>query len=373
MSPLRGRDRTRRAIAGLLASRELSWEDEAELAGGTESSVVAEPVPPELVRMSGQLDLAAVGPDGGAEPPPRAAERPVGSRRALVAIDRSGAVMSPLRRYAGRAAAYGALSILSTIGVCSLASGDPLVMALSLVGTAAWGHGILVTRWLEQASALMLTGDLDRAEALLRRCLRPPWGSEGVRAHAHLRLSGIATRRGDHAQAVREARQAVSLFTTEYPPQPQFIHLSRYQEIRALISDSRLPDARYLFEELGEPPTGDYLRAQHFLTELYVALAEDRMPFLDAPLWDRTQVALATPQAVPLLGLCCWGFHKLGDEEMSRHLLALTMERDDEPLERTMPLLWRFLDGQRKLGLALPAAPAESAAPPPAARRAGRA
>lgn len=376
MSVLRGRDRARRAIAGLLASRELSWDDEAELAGAAEPSVVAEPVPPELVRMSGQLDLAAVGPDGGAEPPPpRAAERPVGSRRALVAIDRSGAVMSPLRRYAGRAAAYGALSILSTIGMCSLASGDPLVMALSLVGTAAWGHGILVTRWLEQASALMLTGELDRAESLLRRCLRPPWGSEGVRAHAHLRLSGIATRRGDHAQAVREARQAVSLFTTEYPPQPQFIHLSRYQEIRALVSDSRLPDARYLFEELGEPPSGDYLRAQHYLTELYVALAEDRMPFLDAPLWDRTQVALATPQAVPLLGLCCWGFHKLGDEEMSRHLLALTLSRDDEPLERTMPLLWRFLDGQRKLVQALPAAPAGETAPPAVAapRRAGRA
>ncbi|HRI52435.1 MAG TPA: hypothetical protein PLW65_19860, partial [Pseudomonadota bacterium] len=131
----------------------------------------------------------------------------------------------------------------------------------------------------------------------------------------------------------------------------------------------------YLFEELGEPPSGDYLRAQHYLTELYVALAEDRMPFLDAPLWDRTQVALATPQAVPLLGLCCWGFHKLGDEEMSRHLLALTLSRDDEPLERTMPLLWRFLDGQRKLVQALPAAPAGETAPPAVAapRRAGRA
>jgi hypothetical protein len=281
-----------------------------------------------------------------------------------VAIDRSGAVMSPLRRYVGRAAAYGALSILSTIGVCSLASGDPLVMALSLVGTAAWGHGLLVTRWLEQASALMLRGELDRAEVLLRRCLRPPWGSEGVRAHAHLRLSGIATRRGDHAQAVRDARQAVSLFASEYPPQPQFVQLARYQEIRALVSDSRLPDARYLLEDLGEPPAGDYLRAQHFLTEMYVALAEDRMPFLDAPLWDRTQVALGTPQAVPLLALCCWGFYKLGDEDMSRHLLALTLERCDEPLERTMPLLWRFIEGRRMLVRA-PAGPPGSVLPGP--------
>lgn len=366
MSAMHGRERARRAIAGLLASRELSWDDEAEHPGDGSSN----PVPPPAAAASGSTALRPLGPEGGAEG--RSSERPTGSRRALVAIDRTGAVMSPLRRYAGRAAAYGALSILSTIGVCSLASGDPLVMALSLVGTAAWGHGILVTRWLEQASALMLTGELDRAEALLRRCLRPPWGSEGVRAHAHLRLSGIATRRGDHAQAVREARQAVSLFTTEYPPQPQFIQLSRYQEIRALISDSRLPDARYLFEELGEAPSGDYLRAQHYLTELYVALAEDRMPFLDAPLWDRTQVALATPQAVPLLGLCCWGFHKLGDEEMSRHLLALTLERDDEPLERTMPLLYRFLDGKRKVALTLATGRSDAEVPALGPPRSGR-
>ena len=340
MSGLRGRERARRAIAGLLASRELGWDEDGEAVAGVAT------VAPELAAAGGSQALVAV-LDPAADDVPLG-ERPRGPRRALVAIDRSGAVMSPLRRYAGRAAAYGALSILSTIGVCSLASGDPLVMALSLVGTAAWGHGILVTRWLEQASALMLTGDLDRAEALLRRCLRPPWGSEGVRAHAHLRLAGIATRRGDHAQAVREAQKAVTLFTTEYPPQPQFVLLSRYQEIRALVSDSRLPDARYLLEEIGEPPSGDYLKAQHYLTELYVALAEDRMPFLEAPLWDRTQVALASPQAVPLLGLCCWGFHKLGDEEMARHLLARTLERDDEPLPRTMPLLWRFLDAQRK-------------------------
>ena len=368
MSAMRGSDRARRAIAGLLAARELDWDKDTVAHGPSD-----EPADPELAVAGGPEALVAVVADGEAGADPGARGR--GPRRALVAIDRSGAVISPLRRYAGRAAAYGALSILSTIGVCSLASGDPLVMALSLVGTAAWGHGILVTRWLEQASALMLTGELDRAEALLRRCLRPPWGSEGVRAHAHLRLAGIATRRGEHAQAVRESQRAVALFTTEYPPQPQFVQLSRYQEIRALVSDSRLPDARYLFEELGEPPSGDYLRAQHYLTELYVALAEDRMPFLEAPLWDRTQVALGSPQAVPLLGLCCWGFHKLGDEEMARHLLALVLERDDEPLERTLPLLWRFIDGQRKAagssGATPPLLPVTPIALTRAPRRAG--
>jgi hypothetical protein len=192
---MHGRERARRAIAALLASRA---ESDDELAG----DAALRPTAPAAGVGAAASETALLAQ------PAATGDSEWGSSpsRTLVAIDRSGAVMSPLRRYVGRAAAYGALSILSTIGVCSLASGDPLVMALSLVGTAAWGHGILVTRWLEQASALTLRGELDRAEALLRRCLRPPWGSEGVRAHAHLRLSGIATRRGDHAQAVRESR-----------------------------------------------------------------------------------------------------------------------------------------------------------------------
>ena len=261
-----------------------------------------------------------------------------------MAIDRDGHVISPLRRYAGRMAAYGALSLLGTIGVYTLAAGDPLVMALSLIGTAAWGHGILVTHWLERASALMLRGELDTAEALLRRCLRPPWGSEAVRAHAHLRLSGIASRRGQHLEACEEAQQAMQLFSTEYPPQPQFVLLSRYHEIRALVSARRQPDARCLLEEIGPAPLGDYLRAQHYLTELYVALGDDRIPFLDGPLWERTELALRTPSAGAFLGLCAWGYHKLADREMAAHLLSLAEKRRDEPLAQTMPLLWRWLE-----------------------------
>lgn len=263
--------------------------------------------------------------------------------RALVAIDRDGHVISPIRRYAGRAAAYGALGLLGTIGVYTLAAGDPLVMALSLVGTAAWGHGILVTHWLERASALMLRGELDSAETLLRRCLRPPWGSEAVRAHAHLRLSGIATRRGQHVEAHDEAQQAVRLFSAEYPPQPQFVLLARYHEIRALVSARRQPDARCLLEELGPAPAGDYLRAQHYVTELYVALGDNRVPFLDTALWERTELALRTPSSAALLGLCAWGYFKLDDREMAVHLLALAEKRRDEPLDQTMPLLSRWM------------------------------
>ena len=271
-----------------------------------------------------------------------------GAQRALVAIDRDGFVIPPLRRYAGQAAAYSALGLLGTIGFYTLAAGDPLVMALSLVGTAAWGHGILVTHWLERASALMLRGDLDGAELLLRRCLRPPWGSEAVRAQAHLRLSTLHSRRGEHRQAQESAEVAVRLFSAEYPPQPQFVQLSRYQEIRSLINVGKQADARFRFEEMDALPLGDFLRAQHYLTELYIALVDDRLPLLDAALWERSELALRTPSAEPLIALCAWGFSQLGERATSRDLLSLAQQRIREPLDRTLPFLHRWIESVRE-------------------------
>ncbi|MBL9041600.1 MAG: hypothetical protein JNM83_08365 [Myxococcales bacterium] len=268
---------------------------------------------------------------------------PSAEERALVAIDTQGAVISPLRRYAGRAAVYGALSILSGIGVCSLLSGDPLVLALSLVGTAAWGHGLLVTRWLEQASQLIHVARLDEAEALLLRCLRPPWGSEAVRGHAHLRLSTVASHRGQHDEALRQARLATGLFAGEYPPQPQFLQLSRYQEVRALVSLHKQAEARHAFADLHGAPSGDYLRAHYYLTELYLALGDGQIPFLDGPLWERAQLALDTEHAPPLLGLCAWGFDKLGDDEAAQNFHALCQKRCGERLALTLPLLAHYL------------------------------
>ncbi|MBL9008170.1 MAG: hypothetical protein JNJ46_28180 [Myxococcales bacterium] len=270
------------------------------------------------------------------------------AQRALVAIDRDGFVIPPLRRYAGQAAAYSALGLLGTIGVYTLAAGDPLVMALSLVGTAAWGHGILVTHWLERASARMLRGDLDGSEALLRRCLRPPWGSEAVRAQAHLRLSSLYSRRGEHRQAHESAEIAVRLFSAEYPPQPQFVQLSRYQEIRSLVNIGKQADARYCMDEIDPIPIGDFLRAQHYLTELYIALVDDRLPMLDAALWERSELALRTPSAEPLIALCAWGFSQLGERSTSRDLLSLAQQRIREPLDRTLPFLHRWIESVRE-------------------------
>ena len=209
----------------------------------------------------------------------------------------------------------------------------------------AWageGHSSLQSRDGARPRVLIID-DEPLLRRLLRRCLRPPWGSEAVRAHAHLRLSGIATRRGQHVEAHDEAQQAVRLFSAEYPPQPQFVLLARYHEIRALVSARRQPDARCLLEELGPAPAGDYLRAQHYVTELYVALGDNRVPFLDTALWERTELALRTPSSGALLGLCAWGYFKLDDREMAAHLLALAEKRRDEPLDQTMPLLSRWM------------------------------
>ncbi len=269
--------------------------------------------------------------------------------RTLVSLDSRGQVRSPLRRMAERVAAYGALGVMASMTVVSASLGDPLGMTIGLTATAMWAHGVMVARWLERASALMIHGQLDRAELLLRRCLQPPWGSHSVRAHAHLRLSGVMTRRGDHVQALFEAQQAVLLFEEEHPRQMQFLQVARYQEIRSLVSAGRLADARVKLDAVGGVPDGDYLRMQHFVTELYVALADGRMPFSDHPLWERTHMALQLSAAAPLLGLCAWGYFKLGELDMAWHLLQTAYDRlEDEPLDRMMPLLWRWMELKRR-------------------------
>lgn len=269
--------------------------------------------------------------------------------RMLVSLDARGQVRSPLRRVVERAAAYGALGVMGTMTLVSASLGDPLGMTIGLTATAMWAHGVLVARWLERASALMIHGRLDEAEAMLQRCLRPPWGSHSVRAHAHLRLAGVATRRGDHERALRESQRAILLFEEEHPRQVQFLQVARYQEVRAQVSTGRLADARYKMEELGEAPEGDYLRMQHFTSELYVALADGRMPFSDHPLWERAQMALRVTAAAPLLALCAWGYDKLAEPDMAAHLLLSAFERlADEPLDRMMPLLWQWMQRRRR-------------------------
>lgn len=269
--------------------------------------------------------------------------------RTLVSLDSRGQVRSPVRRAIERSAAYGALGLMASMTLVSASLGDPLGMTIGLTATAMWAHGVVVARWLERASALMIHGHLEQAESLLRRCLQPPWGSHSVRAHAHLRLAGVHTRRGDHASALADSQAAIALFEEERPRQHQFLQVARYQEIRALVSAGRLADARLKQEEMGTAPTGDYLRMQHFVSELYVALADGRMPFSDQPLWERAHMALQLSAASPLLALCAWGYFKLGELDMAWHLLQTAYDRiDGEPLDKMMPPLWRWMESKRK-------------------------
>jgi len=95
-------------------------------------------------------------------------------------------------------------------------------------------------------------------------------------------------------------------------------------------------------------PAGDYLRAHFYVTELYLALGDGQVPFLDAPLWERAQLAIDTEHAPPLLGLCAWGFDRLGDDETASHFVTLCQRRCGERVAMTLPLLARFLDRMEK-------------------------
>lgn len=269
-------------------------------------------------------------------------------KRALVAVDTRGQVVPAWRRMGSQLAAYGALGMLGTIGAYTIAIGDPLIMVLSLVGTAAWGHGILVTRWLERSSSLILQGKLDEAQHVLERLLHPPWGSDGVRAHAYLRLAALLGRRGQHLESVDAAADAEELFEREYPPQPQFVALSRYSQVRGLVSAGELADARYRMSEIQaeDPPIGDFLRGQFHVTELYLALADDRLALSETDLLERSKLARDTTGAEPLYFLCAWGLCKLGHRSLGKDLLDLGHKHCGEPLDQTLPLLKRWVSSQ---------------------------
>ena len=164
-----------------------------------------------------------------------------------------------------------------------------------------------MTRWLEQASQLIHVSRLDEAESLLQRCLRPPWDRKRCAVmHAHLRLSTVASHRGDHETALSKRGSRQRMFS-EYPPQPQFLSLARYQSPCAGVAGQTKP-MRVVTLRRSRIRLRVTICAHFYVTELYLALGDGQIPFLDGPLWDRAQLALDTDHAPPLLGLCAWGF-----------------------------------------------------------------
>lgn len=268
--------------------------------------------------------------------------------RTFVYVDGKGRVRSPARYRAVQALGYSALASV-VIGGTVLYAGlfGPLGGLVGVAFGAVAGRSLWLTREINQAALLSSHDRLDEAEVVLRRLLKRPLVARRLRALAHHNLGAVATRRGDHALALIELRQAIALYHAAWRKSPH-LRSCQYGEVIALCNVGRVGEARERLAGLQEDPDGDYLLVKHWTTALYLAFCEGRAALDEDQRWQRAQRALRITSSAALLALCSWAYRQAGDQDLAWHLLREAYDRlEGVPLLRTMPPLWQWMEAHR--------------------------
>lgn len=212
------------------------------------------------------------------------------------------------------------------------------------------GRNLLVTRRINQAAILSSHDRLDEAEALLRRLLRHRALGRRLRALLHHNLGAVATRRGNHEQALDQLRKAVALYRDSWRKSPH-LRSCEYGEVIALCNLGKPQQARERLNQITTGNQGDYLLLKFWTTDLFVRFCGNEAPPTGSDLWERSERALKITASSALLALCAWAHQQASppDEDMAWHLLRESIDRlDSEPLERIMPSLWKWMEQHRK-------------------------
>lgn len=287
--------------------------------------------------------------------------------RTFVYVDSKGRVRSPARYKAVQALGYGALiSIVAGTTALYTSILGPAGSLFGVVFAAFALRSLSLTRQINQAALLSSHDQLDQAERLLRDMLSRRFLARRLRALAHHNLGAVATRRGDHEEALNQLRRAVVLYQSVRRRSPH-LRSCQYGEVIALCNLNRPAEARQRLLSLSDRPEGDYLLVKYWTTHLYVAFALDQLDVDEADLWERAQRALRITASSALLSLCSWAYHRLGDQDLAWHLLREAFDRlEGMPLEKTMPPLWLWMQAHRgAAGIATSAADGHDSARSP--------
>lgn len=270
--------------------------------------------------------------------------------RSFVFIDNHGRVRSPLRYRVMHAISYALLSSILVGGsVLYTYLLGPQGLLFGLVFGGLIGRNLWLTRQINQAALLSSHDRLDEAEGTLLRLLRRRWVGRRLRALIHHNLGAVSTRRGDHAEALRQLRQAVAHYQISWRRSPH-LRSCQYGEVIALCNLGRLAEAKQKLQALPAAPEGDYLLLKQWTTELYVRFACTETPPGSAELWTRAERALRITASSALLALCAWAYTQEAarDLDLAWHLLREALDRlDGEPLQQIMPPLWRWMQDNR--------------------------
>ena len=275
--------------------------------------------------------------------------------RTFVYIDNQGRVRSPVQYRLMQVFSYSMLAAILVGGTALYASLlGPQGLLFGVVFSALVGRNLRLTRQINQAALLSSHDRLDEAEVLLRRLLGRRMVGRRLRALIHHNLGAVATRRGDHEEALSQLRSAIALYQAAWRRSPH-LRSCQYGEVIALCNLRRADEARQRLLSLPEQSEGDYLLVKFWTTELYVRFCRNEVPPEDTALWDRAERALRITSSAALLALCAWGFTKgpgkqpdSGNLDMAWHLLREAFERlDGEPLRTIMPPLWQWMTENR--------------------------
>src|SRR5262249_13212184 len=144
--------------------------------------------------------------------------------------------------------------------------------------------------------------------------------------------------------ALTHQRAAIALYSRGR--RSPFAQVVEYGEIISLVNLERLREAREIFDRRHKVvPDGDYLRVHHWVTELYLDMAEGTCTVDDDDLHPRVRFRLGLSSGAALLALLAWAEHARGDLDLAWHLLREACDRRGEvPLERTMPRLHAWIE-----------------------------
>jgi hypothetical protein len=265
------------------------------------------------------------------------------SNRQVVHVDGKGRVRSPARF---RAIQYGSSTVLG--GVVAFAT----VLYAQMIGPAGAIVGVALGGWVAYLVSLSLglrrglrhfvADHVDEAADIYARVAHRPLVPRKVRALAEQNLASCRTMQGRHEEALQLFRSAAVRWGRSRKVFPM---LARYGEVFALIHVGQVPEARSRWAAIGAAPDGDFLLVHHWGAELYLALAEGDHQLAHDELHRRARSALAITSAGGLLGLLGWAFARLGDRDMSCHLLSEALDRHPGArLSGGMPLLQKWLD-----------------------------
>ncbi len=321
-------------------ARAMSRDDDGEPGGPPElllalDRALAQP-PQDVPRMELARSLEEAGP------------------RTFVYIDNQGRVRSPVQYRLMQVFSYSMLAAILVGGTALYASLlGPQGLLFGVLFSALVGRNLRLTRQINQAALLSSHDRLDEAEVLLRGLLGRRLVGRRLRALIHHNLGAVATRRGDHEEALGQLRSAIGLYQAAWRRSPH-LRSCQYGEVIALCNLRRADEARQRLLSLPEQSEGDYLLVKYWTTELYVRFCRGDAPPDDTTLWERAERALRITSSAALLALCAWGFTKSAGKQaesnldMAWHLLREAFDRlDGEPLRTIMPPLWQWMTENR--------------------------